>query len=331
MAGLGIPVKAIVCERYGDVDVVEYREVATPEPRDDQVLVEVHAAALNDFDLGLIRGRPVIVRLFNGAFRPKVRIPGCDVAGTVVRAGRAASRFAPGDTVFGDLSGCGFGAFAEYVCVPESALVAMPANASFAEAAALPQAVVLAMQGLFECGVPGVGDRVLLNGAGGGVGTFALQIAMRHGAEVTCVDSSDKLGLLAGLGADHVIDYAVADFTRRGPYDLILDTKTNRSPGAYLRALAPGGAYVTVGGSMRRIAQMLAAAPFARRSGKRLHMVTLVANRGLEQARDWLAERSVLPVLDSSWPLEQTAGALRHFAEARHRGKVIVEVRAERS
>lgn len=320
--------RAAVCTRYGDVDVLGVGNAPQPVPGKHQVLVRVAAASLNDFDWGLVSGRPLIVRFFNGFFRPRVRIPGCDVAGRVVAAGSEVTRHAPGDRVLGDLSGCGFGAFAEYVCVPETALVPMPPGMSFEQAAALPQAGVLAMQALLDAAPVADGQRLLFNGAGGGVGTLGLQIAKQRDVEVTCVDSADKLDLLRALGADHVIDYRQVDFTRTGErYDTIVDTKTSRSPFAHARALKPGGRYVTVGGHLGKIAQMLLAAPLLkRRTGCRFIMVTLVPNRHLEDLCQRVQTGKLTPILDDSFGLEQIADALRCLVAARHQGKVVIRI-----
>ena len=320
--------RAATCYRYGDADVLTVREVPRPVPGKGQVLVRVLAASMNDFDWGLVSGRPVIVRFFNGFLRPRVQIPGCDVAGRVVEVGSDASRYRPGDRVFGDLSSCGFGAFAEYVCVPETALVPMPEGMSFDQAAATPQAAVLALQALLDAAPVADGQRLLFNGAGGGVGTFGLQLARQWDVEITCVDRADKLDMLRALGADHVIDYRTVDFTRTGErYDTIVDAKTSRSPFAHTRALKPGGCYVTVGGYLRRIAQMLL---FRRalglRDGKRFAMVALAPNRHLAYLCERFVSGAVTPVLDRVFELEETAEALRYFVESRHRGKVIVRM-----
>lgn len=320
--------KAVVCRQYGAEDTLTLEDLDTPVPGGDEVLVRVEAAAVNDFDLGLLRGSPLLVRFFNGLVKPRVRILGCDVAGTVQAVGPMATGFVPGDRVFGDLCECGFGAFAEYVCVPERALRHMPAKMNFEQAAALPQAAVLAMQALFDAGGVRDGQRVLINGAGGGVGTIGLQMLRDCGVETTCVDRADKLDMLSRLGADHVIDFRRDDFTRQGrQYDLIVDTKTNRWPSAYLRSLRRGGIYATVGGSMIRIAALLARAPMASRgSDKRLKLVALKANKDLASVCEWFESGKLTPQLDRSFPLAETAEALRHFASGDHQGKVMIQV-----
>ncbi len=233
--------RAVVFTRYGSPDVLELKEIPKPAPADDEVLIRVHAASLNDWDCGALRGADLVNRLIFGLFRPKKQILGSDVAGRVEAVGGNVRRFRPGDDVFGDLSRR-WGGFAEYVCAPEEMLAPKAPGMTFVEAAAIPQAGLLALQGLAKMGPIQPGQTLLINGAGGGVGTFAIQIAKRDGAEVTAVDAPGKLDLLRSLGADHVIDYTREDFTRSGRrYDLILDVKTTRSVADCARALSPEG------------------------------------------------------------------------------------------
>ena len=247
--------KAIVLTRFGSPDVLQLQEVSRPDPLDDEVLLKVHATAVNDWDWSFMRGRPWVLRLIFWLFKPRVKILGAEVAGRVEAVGKNVKRFKPGDEVYGDISESGFGGFAEYVAVPEDALAPKPATMTFQEAAALPHASMLAVQGLIDEGQIHEGKKLLINGAGGGVGTFGVQIAKLYGIETTGVDSGAKLDLLRSVGFDHVIDYEREDFTKNGQrYDLILDTKTNRSPFTYARSLNPDGRYVTVGGSPRPIA-----------------------------------------------------------------------------
>lgn len=241
--------KAIVFTKYGTPDVLELKEVDKPIPKDDEVLIKVCAVSINDWDWGLLQG-DFINRLLSGLLKPKKKILGSDIAGRIEAVGKNVKQFQPGDEVFGDLSGQ-WGGFAEYVCARENALALKPASMTFEEAAAIPQAAMLAIQGLRDKGQIQSGQKLLINGAGGGVGTFAIQIAKLYDVEVTGVDSSGKLDMLRSMGFDHVIDYTQEDFTKNGQrYDLILDVKTNRSMLDYMRALSPNGIYVTVGGSM---------------------------------------------------------------------------------
>ena len=237
--------KAVVYEKYGSPDVLELREVETPAPKDDEVLVRIHAVSINDWDWALLPGTPLVTRLMSGLFSPRQTILGSDIAGRIEAIGKNVKRFKSGDEVFGDLSPR-FGGFAEYVCAPETALALKPPAMTFVEAAAIPQAAMLAVQGLRDRGGIQSGQKLLINGAGGGVGTFALQIAKLYGAEVTGVDSAAKLDFMRSLGFDKVIDYTQEDFTVNGiHYDLILDVKTNRSVFDYASAdirVVSGGA-----------------------------------------------------------------------------------------
>jgi NADPH:quinone reductase-like Zn-dependent oxidoreductase len=249
--------KAVVYTQYGQPDVLEFKDVAQPAPKDGEVLIRVYASSVNSWDWDRLRGTPLLTRLDGGLLKPRHTILGADVAGRIESTGSSVTHFLPGDEVFGDLSGCGWGGFAEYDCARESMLAVKPADLTFEEAAAVPQAAVLALQGLRKGGRIRRGRRVLINGAGGGVGTFAVQIAKALGAEVTGVDSTAKLEMLRSLGADHVIDYTREDFTRNGKrYDLILDVVAVRSIVNYRRALRRNGTYVMVGGSTTTLLQV---------------------------------------------------------------------------
>ncbi len=244
--------KAIVYEKYGPPDVLQLKEVEKPTPKEDEVLVKVHAASVNARDWHLMRADPFLVRLMTGLLKPKNKMFGSDVAGRVEAVGRNVKQFQPGDEVFGDIGQYGNGAFAEYVSVPEDALALKPASMTFEEAAATPQAGLLALQGLRKKGQIRPGQKVLINGAGGGVGTFAVQIAKSFGAEVTGVCSTRNLDMARSLGADQVIDYTQEDFTQNGQrYDLILDNVGNPSvyKRFYKRSLTPNGIGVIVAGT----------------------------------------------------------------------------------
>ena len=320
--------KAIVYTKYGPPDVLQLKEVAKPTPKDDEVLIKVHASSINDWDWGLLRGTPFVNRLLYGLLKPKMQILGSDIAGRVEAVGRNVKQFQPGDEVFGDISGCGWGGFAEYVCVPENALVLKPASMTFEEAAAIPQAAMLAVQGLRDKGQIQQGQKLLINGAGGGVGTFAVQIAKLYGVEVTGVDSSGKLDMLRSIGADHVIDYTQEDFTKNGQcYDLILDVKTNRSIFDYTRALCPNGIYVTVGGSMVRLFQALILGPWISMiSKKKIRIVGLKQNKDLAYMNELFEAGKVKPVIDGPYKLSEVPEAIRYFGEGNHKGKVVITV-----
>lgn len=325
-AGEPRTMRALVYERYGLPDVLRIAEVEIPRPKDDEVLIAVHAASVNSWDWDLLRGKPYITRL-GGLRKPRYRILGADVAGRVVAAGAAVTRFRPGDEVFGDISGCGWGGFAEYACAREKALTPKPAGLSFEQAAAIPQAAVLALQGLRDTGKLRKGSRVLINGAGGGVGTFAIQYAKWLGAEATGVDRAEKLEMLRAVGADHVLDYTREDFAAGGRrYDLILDVVGNRSAVDVKRALKPGGAYVMVGGSMSRILRTLLAAPLTAWLEKK-RMAVLVHRPNHEDQLFWkgLVEAGhAKPVVDRLYALNDAAEALSYFGEGRVQGKVVV-------
>jgi NADPH:quinone reductase-like Zn-dependent oxidoreductase len=313
-------------EKYGTPDVLQLQDVATPTPKADEVLVRVHAASVNDWDWEMLRGTSFLIRVLNGLFTPKVRIVGCDIAGRVEAVGEDVKAFQPGDEVYGDLSMSGFGAFAEYACAPEAGLAHKPAQMTFEQAAAIPQAGMLAVQGLIDVGRIQSGQKLLMNGAGGGVGTFALQMARLYDVEVTVVDKPGKLDMLRAMGADHVIDYLEEDFTRGGKrYDLILDVKTNRSPFAYARALNANGTYVTVGGSIPRLLQALVLSPLiSRLSNKHVRLVGLKQNKDLGYMNELFEAGRLVPVIDRAYKLADLPEAFRFFGTGDHKGKIIV-------
>jgi NADPH:quinone reductase-like Zn-dependent oxidoreductase len=317
--------KAVVMESYGTPDVLELRDVAKPTPKPDEVLVRVHATSVNDWDLGLLQGAWVN-RMSNGLFTPKVKILGCDIAGRVEAVGETVKAFKPGAEVYGDLCMSGFGAFAEYACAPEACLAHKSAGMTFEQAAAIPQAGMLAVQGLIDVGRIKSGQTLLLNGAGGGVGTFALQMAKLHDVEVTVVDKPGKLDMLRAMGADHVIDYLEEDFTRSGKrYDLILDVKTNRSPFAYARALSPNGTYVTVGGSNTRLLQVFALGPMISRLYKKnVRLAILKPNKDLAYMNELFEAGKLTPVIEGPFEFADLPAAFRLFCAGDHQGKIIV-------
>ena len=320
--------KAIVCTKYGPPDVLELKEVAKPIPKDDEVLVKVHAASMTFSNLFLVSGKPFLIRLMFGLLKPKLRIPGSDIAGRVEAVGRNGKRFRPGDEVFGDLSRCGRGGFAEYVSVPENELGLKPANISFAETAAVPEAALVALQGLRDKGRIQKGQKVLIVGASGGIGTFAVQIAKSFGAEVTGVCGARNLDMVRSIGADHVIDYAKEDFTKNGQrYDLILATKGYRSIFDYQRALSPRGIYVMTGGSWAQIFQALLIGPWISMAGsKKLGSLTVKPNRDLVLIKELIEAGKVKPVIDRCYPLSETAEAFRYYGAGHTRGKVVITV-----
>jgi NADPH:quinone reductase-like Zn-dependent oxidoreductase len=317
--------KALVRDRYGSLDDLELRDIEQPVPLEDEVLVRVHATSLNDWDLALLKRPPLVLR----PVAPWVPIVGSDIAGRVEAVGKAVTRFRPGDDVCGDLSRFGrggFGGFAEYVCARETALVPKPARMTYEQAAALPQAGVLALQGLRAGGPLRAGQRILINGAGGGVGTLAVQVAKLHDVEITGVDSAAKLDMMRSIGFDHVIDYTQTDFTSSANrYDLIVDTKSERSPFACARALNPHGTYATVGGVPRRIMQVVLFGPWIRRtSNKTVRMIALKQNRDLPYLTQLFEAGKLAPVIDGHYTLSEAREAFRHVEAAHHKGKVVI-------
>jgi NADPH:quinone reductase-like Zn-dependent oxidoreductase len=323
--------KAAMRERYGGLEVVELRDVAKPRPVDDQLLVKVRAASVNRADLDGIAPRPQFVRLFMGLRAPRQHRLGIDVAGVVEAVGPNAGRFKPGDGVFADLFSFGAGSFAEYVCAPERAFLPIPVGLTFDEAATLPHSAVLAVQGLRLRGGRTIqrGDRVLIDGASGNVGPFAIQIAKALGAEVTGVARTGKLDFVSSLGADHVVDFTTTDYTRTGErYDWIVDTDSHHSLFAVRRALRPGGTYVTLGGTSWPIVAAMLVAPFlSRATGKRLGLLLWwkpFNQPDIERVTDLIARGAVRPVIDRRFPLEQVVDALRWVDDGHARGKVVI-------
>jgi NADPH:quinone reductase-like Zn-dependent oxidoreductase len=319
--------KAVVYTRYGGPEVLRLTDADTPVPGDGQVLVKVHAVSLNASDWEALRGRPLYARI-GGPFRPRRHILGSDIAGRVAATGRNATRFRPGDDVFADILSS-LGGFAEYVRVPQAALAPIPPGLTYQEAAALPQAGAIALQGIRDTGRVQPGQKVLINGGGGGSGMYAVQLAKLDGAEVTGVDNAEKLEFMRSLGADHVIDYAREDFTRNGRgYDLILDLAAYRSAAAYRRSLLPGGRYLYVGGSVATLLQVLTIGPVTGRAGRK--RIRLLAVRLGVQRLDPLVELiragKITTVIDRSFPLSEVPEALRYLGEGHAKGKVVVTV-----
>jgi len=316
--------KAIVYHKYGTPDNLQLKEVDKPVPHNNEVLVKVFAVSINDWDLGLLKG-DFINRMLNGLRKPKRKILGSDIAGRIEAIGENVKQLKPGDEVYGDLSGQ-WGGFAEYVCARENLLALKPGAMSFEEAAAIPQAAMLAVQGLIDKGKIKHGQKVLINGAGGGVGTFGIQLAKLYGVETTGVDNTGKLEMMRSLGFDHVIDYTKEDFTKNGKrYDLILDVKTNRSIFDYARALSRNGIYVTVGGSIGRLFEFLFLAPVIRIIYKKhLRLVALKQNKDLAFMNELFEAGKVRPVIDGPYRLDQVPEAFGIFSQGKHKGKMVI-------
>jgi len=324
-------VKAAVRDRYGSTDVVRLDDVDLPTPIDDQVLVRVRAASVNRADLDGLGPRPAFARLFMGLRAPRERRLGIDVAGVVESVGEAVTRFQPGEEVFADLFSFGQGAFAEFVCAPEKAFELMPPGMSFEGAATLPHSAILALQGLRlrKGRTPKPGDRVLIDGASGNVGPFAVQIAKSMGAEVTGVCSAEKVDFVRSFGVDHVIDYTNVDYTATGErYDWIVDTDSHHSIFQVRRALRPDGVYVTLGGTSLPIFSALLLGPILSMVGARwtgLLVWWKPFNRDdVATLKELIAAGKVKPIIDRRYPLSEVVEALRYVDQGRARGKVIV-------
>ena len=317
--------KAIVYTKYGPPEVLQLKEVAKPTPKDDEVLIEVQAVSVNRSDWEGLKGKPLYARL-GGLLRPRQQRLGSDIAGRVEMAGRNIRRFQPGAEVFGDILPR-LGGFAEYVCARESALALKPASMTFEQAAAIPQAAVIALQGIRDKGQVQPGQRVLINGAGGGTGTFAVQLAKMYGAEVTGVDNTGKLDFMRSLGADHVIDYTREDFTKSGKqYDLILDIVAHRSVFAYKRALRSNGSYFLAGGSVATMFQILLLGPWIRRTtGKKIRILAVRANtEDVDFVKELIEAGRIMPIIDETFPLSEVPEAISYVGDGRAQGKVVI-------
>ncbi|MGH2428980.1 MAG: NAD(P)-dependent alcohol dehydrogenase [Candidatus Limnocylindria bacterium] len=320
--------KAIVYRKYGSPDILELQDIGKPVVKDDEVLVRVHAASVNPLDWHLLRGLPYIVRPTAGWRKPKRNIPGVDVAGVVEAVGRSVTELQPGDEVFGEKSR----ACAEYVCGPEELFVRKPANLTLEQAAAIPVGAVTALQALRDKGGIQRGQKVLINGASGGVGTFAVQLAKVLGADVTAVCSTPNVDLVRSLGADHVIDYTRENFTRDGRrYDLIIDNVGNHSLLAFRRVLAANGTLVLVGASkgnwIAPIARMLAAQQLSRFGSQKLTgMLTDMNREDLVFLKELIEAGKITPVIDRRYPLSEVPDAIRYLETMRARGKVVITV-----
>jgi NADPH:quinone reductase-like Zn-dependent oxidoreductase len=323
--------QAIVYTKYGSPEVLHLKEVEKPTPKDDEVLVKVHAVSTSPADWHFMRGKPYPARIESGFPNPKNPILGIDIAGRVEAVGSKITDFKPGDEVFGDTFASGLGGFAEYVRAPQETLVPKPANLSFEEASTVSVSAITALQGLRNSGKIQAGDKVLINGASGGVGTFAVQIAKSFGAEVTGVTSTRNLDMVRSIGADHVIDYTQEDFTQSGQtYDLILDTVGNISVAGIERALKPGGRGVVSGFTTipHLLGVMLKGGMASRRSDKKIAMMPTASpnKQDLLVLKELLETGKIKPVIDRCYPFSQTAEAVGYVEEGHARGKVVIIV-----
>ena len=321
--------KAIVYKKYGPPDVLELAQVDKPTPRDDQVLVKIFAASVNAYDWHFLTADISLIRLTAGLLKPANPRLGADLAGRIEAIGRNVKQFKPGDEVYGDIGAWGNGSFAEYICVPEIALALKPDNVSFEQAAAVPMAALTALQGLRDQGKIKPGQKVLIQGASGGVGTFAVQIAKAFGAHVTAVTSPRNLDQARALGADQVIDYTKEDFTKSGQcYDLILAANGYHPLADYKRALTPRGIYVMAGGTASQIFQaMILGSWMSERAGKKMGGFTSRANQtDLVCLKEWIEVGKVKPVVDKCYPLTEAAEAFRYLGTGHARGKVVITI-----
>jgi len=313
-------VKAIVYKEFGGPEVLQFSELDTPTPKGNEVLIKIHASTLNAADLDFLKGKIQFTR------KPKFQILGSDIAGVIEEIGGNVKEFQRGDEIFLDSSQCGFSAFAEYACVPENALRLKPSSITFEEAATLPQAGILALQSLRDKRQIQPGKKVLINGAGGGVGTFAVQIAKLFGAEVTGVDSPEKLEIVRSIGADHVIDYTKEDFTKNEQrYDMILDVVVSHSISDYKSVLNPSGILRMVGGSMKKVFKAALLGPLISRN-KKMTIVVWRPNKkeDLLFLTELLESGKVVPVIDKRYPLSEVAEAFRYLEEGHHKGKIVI-------
>ncbi len=321
--------KAIIHPKYGPFEILQYGDVKKPSPGDDQVLVKVHASSINTGNMFAISGIPLLARISTGMLKPKYLNSGSDVAGIVEVVGSKVTRFKAGDAVYGDNLPGGYGTYAEYVCVPEEELALKPSNISFAKAAAVPQAAEVALQGLRDVGQVQSGQKVLITGASGGNGSFAVQIAKALGAEITAVCSPRNIDLVRSLGADKVIDYTQDDFTQDGEkYDLILAMGGYRPLEDYEKALLPGGTYVWAGGDLKGLFEtMIKGGRIGRKSKKRLtNLSHKVSREDLEILTELIEAGSVTPLIDRVFPLEEIAEAFSYYKAGHMQGKVIIQV-----
>ena len=317
--------KAVVYEKYGPPEVHHLKEVKKPIPKENEVLVKIHASAINSSDSTLTRGKPFLGRLWQGFLKPKNKTLGSDIAGQVEAIGENIKEFKPGDEVFGDIGDVGFGGFAEYITIPEKTIVLKPINLTFKEAAAIPQASVVALQGLRNHGQIKKGQKVLINGASSGIGIFAVQIAKSVGAEVTGVCSTKKIDIIRSIGADKVIDYTKEDFTKSEQnYDLIFDLHVSHSISEYKRALAPNGAYIACDFNPTSIFLGPIISFFGSKKFK--SYMAKLNKKDLSYIRKLIELGKIKPIIDRCYSLNQIAEAIKYYEEKHTKGKIVIKV-----
>ena len=322
--------KAIIYTEYGSPDVLQLAEVEKPTPKDNEVLIKIHATGVNYADKAMLTAKPFLIRAESGFLKPKTQILGADIAGTIEAVGANVTQFQVGDEVYGDMSNNGFGGFAEYIAVPQDLVALKPVNLSFEESAMIPLAGITALQALRNKGNVQAGQKVLIYGASGGVGTFAVQIAKAYGAEVTAVCSTSKMDMVRSIGADYVIDYTKEDFSKNGKqYDLIIAANGHRSLADYKRALSPNGKYVCSGGTMKQIFQaILLGGLYSIRGNKKLNnsFVAKPNQQDLIFMKELIEAGKIKPVADKCYPLNETPDALRYICDGHARGKVAITI-----
>ncbi|MCE7992525.1 MAG: NAD(P)-dependent alcohol dehydrogenase [Roseivirga sp.] len=324
--------KAVLFEKYGLPEkVLKIKEVAKPTPKDDEVLIKIEATTINDYDWSLVRGKPYFYRLMFGMVKPKRHIPGMELSGVVEGIGANVRSLKEGDAVFGDTSAYGFGTLAEYICIHEKAVIKKPDDLSFEETTSIPHAFTLALQALKDIGNISEGQKVLINGGGGGVGTLGLQLAKLHNCQVTGVDSGEKLEMMKSIGFDFVLDYKQINFTKNGEeYDLILDCKTNKSAFSYLRSLKSKGKYVTIGGKLSSLIGVLFWGKIISVfSPKKLQIVSLKANKDLDYICELITQNKMKCEIDGPYSLEDVPRLIQYFGEGKHKGKIVIKTNTQ--
>ncbi|NER15354.1 zinc-binding dehydrogenase [Leptobacterium flavescens] len=320
--------KVMAFQKYGSPETLKLKEIEKPVPKDNELLIKVHACSVNSWDWDLLKGTPLVNRMMFGWRKPKITALGCDIAGVVEETGSTIKAFKKGDQVFGDISRNGWSGFAEYVCVSEDSLTVKPSEMTFEVAASLPQAAAMAVQSLYDKIKIKPGQKILVNGAGGGVGTIVVQLARHLGAEITAVDKEEKFDLLRSLGADHCIDYKKEDFSKKGEkYDLIIDVVGKHSIFELKKVLNPKGVYRMVGGSASLIFQLVFLGPLiSRLSGRKLGILVHEPNKHMKFLLELIASGKVVPIVDRTYQLEQLPQALWHLGEGKVQGKVVVTI-----
>ncbi len=319
--------RAVIYHKYGTTEQLRIEDIDIPIPKDHEIRIKIYAVSINDWDLGLLKGRPIVNRL-SGIFKPSKRILGSDIAGVVDFVGGKVTRYKVGDKVYGDLSGQ-WGGFAEYVCTTADKVHIMPKGMGFEEAAAIPQAAMLAFQGLIDEGMIQKGQSLLINGAGGGVGTYGIQFAKQYDMETTGIDTASKAQMLKNIGYDHILDYKKVDFTQTGNfYDIILDTKTNKPVSKYLKCLKPGGSYVIIGGDFGKILKpMVFSKWISKRSGRRIRVVILKANKDLAYINKLYETGKFQSTIDEHrFTLDETKEAMKFYESGSFLGKIVITV-----